>query len=210
VTAGAAALDKKVADAAATGGVAGLEFFSGVPGTIGGALRMNAGCYGRETKDALISAVALDRTGEHIVVSRDDLGYAYRHSNAPDEWIFVSATFGGSRDAPGAIRARMVDIAQKREASQPIREKTGGSTFANPDPPGTENQRRAWALIEQAGCRGLQIGGARMSDKHANFMINTGDATAADLEALGEEVRRRVRESSGVSLRWEIKRIGVQ
>lgn len=208
VTAGAAALDKKVAEAAAAGGVAGLEFLSGVPGTIGGALRMNAGCYGRETKDALVSAVALDRTGEHFVVSRDDLGYAYRHSNAPDEWIFISATFVGSRDAPGAIRTRMVEIAQKREASQPIREKTGGSTFANPDPPGTENQRSAWTLIDKAGCRGLQIGGARMSEKHANFMINTGNATASDLEALGEEVRRRVRDSSGVDLRWEIKRIG--
>lgn len=209
VTAGAAALDKKVAEAAAAAGIAGLEFYSGVPGTIGGALRMNAGCYGRETKDALVTAEALDRSGEHFILAREDLGYSYRHSKAPEDWIFISATFEGSADDPAAIKARMQEIAAKREASQPIREKTGGSTFANPDPPGTENQRSAWKLIDQAGCRGLQIGGARMSDRHANFMINTGQATAADLEALGEEVRRRVKEKSGVSLRWEIKRIGV-
>jgi UDP-N-acetylmuramate dehydrogenase len=209
VTVGAALLDKKVAEAAADAGVSGLEFYSGVPGTIGGALRMNAGCYGRETKDALVSAAAIDRSGRRIVVSLEELEYSYRHSKAPEDWIFVQATFEGSPDDPAAIKARMADIAAKREASQPIREKTGGSTFANPDPPGTENQRRAWMLIDQAGCRGLRVGGAQMSEQHANFMINAGGATAADLEGLGEEVRRRVREASGVELRWEIKRIGV-
>jgi UDP-N-acetylmuramate dehydrogenase len=208
VTAGAAALDKRVAQAAAEAGVGGLAFYAGVPGTIGGALRMNAGCYGVETKDVLVSATALDRAGRRIEVSRDELGYAYRHSDAPDDWIFIAATFRGVADEPAQVLARMAEISAKREASQPIREKTGGSTFANPDPPGTENQRRSWVLIDEAGCRGLQIGGARMSELHANFMINTGDATAADLEALGEEVRRRVKAASGVDLRWEIKRIG--
>ncbi len=209
VTAGAAALDKKVAEAAADAGVGGLEFYVGVPGTIGGALRMNAGCYGRETRDVLVSAVALDRAGRRIVTPRDELGYGYRRSGAPDDWIFVEATFEGVPDEPSDVWDRMAEISAQREASQPIREKTGGSTFANPDPPDTEGQRRAWALIDAAGGRGLQVGGARMSDQHANFMINTGAATAADLEALGEDVRRRVRESAGVDLRWEIRRIGV-
>ena len=210
VTAGAAALDRRVADAAADAGVAGLEFYAGVPGMIGGAVRMNAGCYGAETRDVLVSATALDRAGRRIDVGRADLGYAYRHSDAPEDWIFIEAAFEGTRDAPDAIRARMAEITARREASQPIREKTGGSTFANPDPPGTENLRRSWALIDAAGGRGLQVGGARMSDQHCNFMINTGDATAADLEALGEEVRRRVRETAGVTLAWEIRRIGVK
>jgi UDP-N-acetylmuramate dehydrogenase len=209
VTAGAAALDKRVAEAAADAGVAGLEFYVGVPGTIGGALRMNAGCYGRETKDALVSAAALDRQGRRLVIPAADLGYSYRHSEASEDWIFVQATFEGTPDDPAAIRARMAEISSKREASQPIREKTGGSTFANPDPPSAENQRRAWVLIDQAGCRGLKIGGAQMSEQHANFMINVGDATAADLEGLGEEVWRRVKAASGVELRWEIKRIGL-
>jgi UDP-N-acetylmuramate dehydrogenase len=209
VTAGAGALDKRVAQAAAEAGVGGLELFVGVPGTIGGALRMNAGCYGVETKDVLVSAVALDRAGRRIEIAREELGYAYRHCAAPEDWVFVSATFRGFPDEPAQVLARMAEISARREASQPIRERTGGSTFANPDPPGTENQRRAWVLIDAAGCRGLQIGGARMSDQHANFMINTGTATAADLEALGEQVRRRVKASSGVELQWEIKRIGV-
>ncbi|MGD2132684.1 MAG: UDP-N-acetylmuramate dehydrogenase [Maricaulaceae bacterium] len=210
VTAGAAVLDKKVAEAAADAGVAGLEFYVGVPGMIGGALRMNAGCYGRETKDVLVSAVALDRTGERIEVAAKDLGYSYRHSEAPEDWIFIEAMFEGEPGEPDAIRAAMAEITARREASQPIREKTGGSTFANPDPPGTENQRKSWQLIDNAGGRGLQVGSARMSDQHCNFMINTGEATAADLENLGEEIRRRVRETSGVELRWEIKRIGVR
>ena len=154
VTAGAAALDRRVADAAADAGVAGLEFYAGVPGMIGGAVRMNAGCYGAETRDVLVSATALDRAGRRIDVGRDDLGYAYRHSDAPEDWIFIEAAFEGTRDAPDAIRARMAEITARREASQPIREKTGGSTFANPDPPGTENLRRSWALIDAAGFRG--------------------------------------------------------
>lgn len=208
VTAGAAALDKRVAAAAADAGVGGLEFYAGVPGTIGGALRMNAGCYGAETKDVLVSAVALDRAGRRIEVGAEELGYSYRHSEAPEDWIFLEATFQGASDDPDAVKARMAEITARREASQPIREKTGGSTFANPDPPGAPDQRRAWALIDAAGGRGLEVGGARMSEQHANFMINTGAATAADLEALGEEIRRRVREASGVQLRWEIQRIG--
>lgn len=209
LTAGAAVLDKKVAEAAAAGGVAGLEFYAGVPGMIGGALRMNAGCYDAEAKDVLVRAAALDRMGRRIVVEPAELGYSYRHSEAPDDWIFVEAIFEGTRDDPDAIRARMNAITARREASQPIREKTGGSTFANPDPPGTPNQRKCWELIDAAGGRGLEVGGARMSDQHCNFMINTGAATAADLEALGEEVRRRVCETSGVELRWEIRRIGI-
>lgn len=209
LTAGAAALDKRVAEAAVEAGIAGLAFFVGVPGMIGGALRMNAGCYDRETKDVLVSATALDRAGRRHVVGPDALGYAYRHSEAPEDWIFIEATFEGTPDAPDAIRARMAEITARREASQPIREKTGGSTFANPDPPGTPDQRKAWKLIEAAGGRGLTVGGAQMSERHCNFMINTGEATAADLENLGEEIRRRVRENSGVDLRWEIRRIGL-
>jgi len=209
VIAGAAALDKKVAAAAAEAGVAGLEFYAGVPGMIGGAVRMNAGCYDVETKDVLVRAVALDRMGRRIVVEPSELGYAYRHSEAPRDWIFIEAEFEGRPDDSALIRARMDEISARRGDSQPIREKTGGSTFANPDPPGTENQRKSWRLIDAAGGRGLQVGGARMSDLHCNFMINTGNATAADLEGLGEEIRRRVRESSGVELQWEIKRIGV-
>ncbi len=208
VTAGAAAADKRVAEAAAAAGVAGLEFFVGVPGWIGGALRMNAGCYGAETRDRLVQAVALDRAGRRIIAAPEELGYAYRASAAPGEWIFVEALFEGEADAPHAIRARMDAITEKRGASQPIREKTGGSTFKNPDPPGTPDQRSAWRLIDAAGGRGLRVGGAVMSPQHCNFMINEADATAADLEALGEEIRRRVHENSGVTLEWEIKRLG--
>lgn len=208
VTAGAAALDKRVAQAAGEAGVAGLEFFVGVPGSIGGALRMNAGCYGAETKDCLVHVVALDRLGRRIVVGPEALGYSYRHSTAPQDWIFVEAVFEGQRDAPDAILERMSAITAKREESQPIREKTGGSTFKNPDPPGTPDQRRSWVLIDEAGCRGLRVGGAQMSEQHCNFLINTGDATAADLEGLGEEVRARVKHNCGVDLAWEVKRIG--
>lgn len=210
VVAGAAALDKQVAKAAAKAGVAGLEFYVGVPGAIGGALRMNAGCYDAETQDVLVEAVALDRDGRRIVVGPDDLGYAYRHSDAPADWIFVEATFEGRPDESEAVTARMADISARREQTQPIREKTGGSTFKNPDPPGTPEQRKAWKLIDDAGGRGLTVGGAQMSEQHCNFMINTGAATAADLENLGEEIRRRVRERAGVELEWEIKRIGVK
>ena len=202
ITAGAAALDARVAKAAAKAGIAGLEFYAGVPGTIGGALRMNAGCYGAETADVLVSAVALDRQGRRHELSRHDLGYSYRHCSAPDELIFVSATYEGTADDPAAIAARMAEITQRRESSQPIREKTGGSTFKNP--PG----HSSWKLIDAAGLRGFRVGGAQMSEQHCNFMINADGASAADLESLGEEVRARVLTSQGVPLDWEVKRIG--
>ena len=202
VTAGAAALDSVVAKTAAKHGVAGLEFYAGIPGTIGGALRMNAGCYGTETQDRLVRAVALERSGRRVEMSVDDLGYTYRHSTAPDDLIFVSAVFEGKPDDPAAITERMDAITSRREESQPIREKTGGSTFKNPA------GDSAWKVVDRVGGRGHRVGGAQMSELHANFMINTGEATAADLEALGEEMRARAR-AEGVDLDWEIKRIGV-
>ena len=207
VTAGAAALDAKVAKEAAKAGIAGLEFYAGIPGTIGGALRMNAGCYGAETKDVLVSAVALDRRGRRIEMSLDDLGYTYRHSTAPDDLIFVEALFEGTPDDPAEIQSRMDAITSRREESQPIREKTGGSTFKNPVLPSGE-KGSAWQTVDSLGGRGHRVGGAQMSELHCNFMINTGDATAADLEALGEEMRARAK-ARGIDLDWEIKRIGV-
>ncbi|MBV9833370.1 MAG: UDP-N-acetylmuramate dehydrogenase [Alphaproteobacteria bacterium] len=201
VIAGAGALDLNVALTARDHGVAGLEFLSGVPGTIGGALRMNAGAYGGEMKDVVESAEMVGRDGKRRTVSTAELGFTYRHTTAPESAIFVGATLRGRAGDQGAIGARIVEIDQAREASQP-RSRTGGSTFVNP--PGA----RAWELIDRAGCRGLTIGGAQVSEKHCNFLINTGDATAHDVEALGEEVRRRVFEHSGVALHWEIKRIG--
>ena len=204
VRAGAAALDGAVARAAADAGIAGLEFLRGVPGTIGGALKMNAGCYGRETKDVFVEATAIDAKGNKIKLSSAEMVFEYRKARgATDDLIFVEAVFEGTRDDPAAIKARMDELSANREASQPIKSKTGGSTFKNP--PG----QKAWQLIDHAGCRGLKIGGAQVSEKHTNFLINTGDATAADLEALGEEVRRRVQEKSGISLEWEIKRVGI-
>jgi len=205
--AGAAALDNKVAKEAGKAGIAGLEFYAGIPGTIGGALRMNAGCYGSETKDILVEVVALDRTGRRQVMPLPELGYSYRHSEAPDDLIFVEAVFKGTADDPATITARMNEITAKREESQPIREKTGGSTFKNPDP-AQSGGRGAWQVIEAAGGRGFKIGGAMMSEKHCNFMINTGEASAADLEELGETMIAKVKESEGVDLDWEIKRIG--
>jgi UDP-N-acetylmuramate dehydrogenase len=204
VRAGAAALDGAVARAAADAGIAGLEFLRGVPGTVGGALKMNAGCYGSEIKDIFVEAAAIDAKGNKIRLSAAEMGFEYRKaSGAAEDLIFVEAVFQGVRDEPSAIRARMEELSANREASQPIRSKTGGSTFKNP--PGA----KAWQLIDEAGCRGLMVGGAQVSEKHTNFLINTGDATAADLEALGEEVRRRVKEKSGITLEWEIKRVGV-
>ncbi len=204
VRAGAAALDGAVARAAADAGIAGLEFLRGVPGTIGGALKMNAGCYGREIKDIFVQATAVDETGNIVTLSAAEMDFSYRKARgARDGLIFVEAVFRGTPDDPAAIRARMEELSASREAAQPIKSKTGGSTFQNP--PG----HKAWQLIDAAGCRGLTLGGAQVSEKHANFLINTGEATAADLEALGEEVRRRVLEQSGVSLEWEIKRVGV-
>ncbi len=206
IVAGAAALDINVAQAAADAGIGGLEFLSGVPGTIGGAMRMNAGAYGRELVDVLVEGEIVDGSGALHRLARDALGFTYRHCALSEETIFLAATLDGSADQPAAIRKRMATIRQRREESQPIRTRTGGSTFANPR---DGSGRKAWELIDQAGCRGLTIGGAQVSEKHTNFLINTGTATAADLEALGEEVRRRVRETSGVELEWEIRRIGI-
>jgi UDP-N-acetylmuramate dehydrogenase len=203
IRAGAAALDAAVARAAADAGIAGLEFLRGVPGTIGGALRMNAGCYGRELKDVLVEATGVDAQGETHTLAAAEMGFSYRHSSVPDDWIFTEAVLEGTKDAPEAVRARMNDLVEQREASQPIRAKTGGSTFKNP--PGG----KAWELIDDAGCRGLRHGDAQVSEKHCNFLVNTGAATASDLEALGEEVRARVKAKSGVALDWEIKRVGV-
>jgi len=200
--AGACAPDMRVAKAAADAGIDGLAFLRGIPGSIGGALRMNAGAHGGETKDRLIVARGLDRSGGLRVFSNAEMGFAYRHSEAPDDVFFTRAVFQGAAGDPGAIRAEMERITAAREASQPIREKTGGSTFKNP--PGG----KAWQLIDAAGCRGLRIGDAQVSEMHCNFLLNVGAATAADIEALGEEVRRRVRETSGFELQWEIKRIG--
>jgi UDP-N-acetylmuramate dehydrogenase len=208
VTAGAAALDGRVSVAAANAGIAGLEFFSGVPGTIGGALRMNAGCYDRETKDVLVEAHALNRKGERVTLRPKDFAFSYRHTEAPEDLTFTEAVFEGTKDEPASILARIEALKARREGTQPIREKTGGSTFANPDPPGTPNQRRAWKLVDEAGMRGAKRGGAQVSEMHCNFLINTGDATAADIEGLGEDVRAAVKAKSGVDLRWEIKRIG--
>jgi UDP-N-acetylmuramate dehydrogenase len=204
VRAGAAALDGAVARAAADAGIAGLEFLRGVPGTIGGALRMNAGCYGSEVKDVFVEATAIDAKGNKIRLSSADMGFEYRKARgAGEDLIFVEAVFEGRKDNPTDIRARMDELSASREAAQPIKSKTGGSTFKNP--PG----HKAWQLIDEAGCRGLKIGGAQVSEKHTNFLINTGDASAADLEALGEEVRRRVKDKSGILLEWEIKRVGI-
>jgi UDP-N-acetylmuramate dehydrogenase len=203
VAVGAATPDQYVAKAAAIAGLDGLAFLRGVPGSIGGALVMNAGAHGGEIKDVLVEAHGLDRTGARHVFSNAELGFSYRHSLAPDDVVFTGATFQGRPGEPKAIEAEMERITRAREASQPIREKTGGSTFKNP--PGL----KAWELIDRAGCRGLSLGGAQVSTMHCNFLINLGSATAADLEALGEEVRRRVLETSGVALEWEIKRIGV-
>ena len=200
--AGAAAPDKRVAAAALDAGIGGFHFYHGIPGAIGGALRMNAGANGVETRERVVDVYALDRTGKRHVLSNAQMGYAYRHSDAPADLIFTGALMEGYRDDPDAIRAAMDEVQHHRETVQPIREKTGGSTFKNPA--GTS----AWKEIDKAGCRGLVIGGAQMSPMHCNFMINTGTASAYDLEFLGETVRARVLANSGIALEWEIKRIG--
>lgn len=202
LTAGAAALDAMVAREAAKAGIAGLEFYAGIPGSIGGALTMNAGCYGRETKDVLVSAWGYDRAGVRRDLALADFGYTYRHSEAPADIIWIEAVYDGTPDDPAAIQARIAEITARRETTQPIREKTGGSTFKNP--PG----HSSWKLVDEAGWRGKLFGGAKFSELHANFMINTGEATAADLEGLGEAVRADVKQKLGVDLDWEIKRIG--
>jgi UDP-N-acetylmuramate dehydrogenase len=204
IFAGAAVLDANLARDAASAGIAGLEFYRGVPGSIGGALVMNAGCYGSETKDVLVEAYALTRAGEGLAISNAEMGYSYRKSAraAAEPLIFTGGLFQGRPDAPADIAARMEEITTKRETSQPIREKTGGSTFKNP--PG----HSSWRLVDAAGWRGKPYGGAMFSPLHANFLINTGAATAADLEGLGEAVRADVKAKFGVELDWEIKRIG--
>ena len=203
VRAGAAVPDARMAQAAAQAGLAGLSFFRGVPGAVGGALRMNAGAYQRETKDVLMEARAVDRKGKVHVLSNADFGFSYRHSEAPADLVFTEALFRGDPGDPAAIAAEMEKVTEAREQSQPVKSRTGGSTFKNP--PG----KKAWELIETAGCRGLKVGDAEVSEMHCNFLINRGRASAADIEALGEEVRRRVKEHSGVMLEWEIVRVGV-
>ena len=210
ITAGAGALDSMVAKASAKAGLTGLEFYAGIPGTIGGALTMNAGCYGAETKDILVSAWGVTRAGERVDYALADFGYTYRHSQAPADIIWIEATFRGTPDDPDAVSARIAEITSRRELTQPIREKTGGSTFKNP--PG----HSSWKLVDEAGWRGKLFkapdgnggGGAMFSELHSNFMINPGEATAADIEGLGDAVRADVRTKTGVQLDWEIKRIG--
>ncbi|MES1200595.1 MAG: UDP-N-acetylmuramate dehydrogenase [Pseudomonadota bacterium] len=202
VTAGAGALDSMVAKAAAKAGVAGLEFYAGIPGTIGGALTMNAGCYGSETKDVLVSAWGFDRSGQKRGFDNAGFGFTYRHNAIAEEIVWVEAVFQGTRALPEEVGARMGEITARREASQPIREKTGGSTFKNPE------GHSAWKLVDEAGMRGARRGGAQVSEKHANFLINTGEASAADIEGLGEDVRAAVKATHGVDLEWEIKRLG--
>ena len=203
LSAGAGAPGIAVASAARDAGISGLEFLRGIPGTVGGAVRMNAGAYGQEVGDVLVSAEVVLRNGEVRTLANWELNYTYRHSELPDGAIVVGAVFHGRPGERSAIAAEMDRIAAEREASQPLRSRTGGSTFKNP--PGTS----AWKLIDEAGCRGLRRGDAQVSEKHCNFLLNLGNASAAEIEALGEEVRRRVFEASGVMLEWEIQRVGV-
>ena len=200
---GAAAADVNVARRAAEAGVAGLEFLVGIPGTIGGALRMNAGAYGTEIKDVFQSTDAITEDGECVQLGITEMGFGYRRCTVPSSYIFIAATLQGTSGDVSAIQARMKDIQESRETTQPVRERTGGSTFANPE------GHSAWALVDAAGCRGLKIGGAMVSEAHTNFLINAGDATALDIEMLGEDIRRRVKEDSGIELHWEIRRLGV-
>ena len=193
-----------VSSTARDAGIAGVEFLRSIPGTVGGFVRMNGGAYGREVKDILVECDVVLRSGEVRTMALDELGYTYRHSELPDQAIVVSATFRGQPGDPAAIQAEMDRIAQSREESQPLRSRTGGSTFKNP--PG----HKAWALIDAAGCRGLMHGGAQVSEKHCNFLLNLGDATSSDIEQLGEEVRRRVRSKTNITLEWEIQRVGVE
>jgi UDP-N-acetylmuramate dehydrogenase len=203
VRAGTAVPDVKVARAAAEAGISGLAFFRGIPGSIGGALRMNAGAHGRETKDCLVSARAVDLDGNIYVLSLAEMDFTYRHCGVQDGWIFTEATFEGVPGEPAAILREMDEVAAYREKHQPIKERTGGSTFKNP--PGTS----AWKLVDDAGCRGLRVGGAKVSDMHCNFLINDSQASGEDVETLGETVRARVKAASGVTLNWEIIRLGV-
>jgi UDP-N-acetylmuramate dehydrogenase len=203
VRSGTAVPDVKVARAAADAGIAGLAFYRGIPGSIGGALRMNAGAHGSETKDVLVEARAVDRQGNVHALTLADMGFTYRHSEVPADFILTEALFQGTPGDPAAILREMEEVAEYREQNQPIRERTGGSTFKNP--PG----HSAWKLVDEAGCRGLRVGGAAVSDMHCNFLINEGGATAEDIERLGETVRARVKARSGVQLEWEIIRLGL-
>ncbi len=200
--AGTAVPDVKVARAAADAGISGLAFYRGIPGSIGGALRMNAGAHGRETKDALVSARAVDRAGTVHVLSNADMGFTYRHCGVPDDWIFTEATYAGEPGDPQKILAEMNEVAEYREKNQPIKERTGGSTFKNPV------GGSAWKLVDAAAMREFRVGGAKVSEMHCNFLINDADATAEDVERLGETVRARVKATQGVTLEWEIIRIG--
>lgn len=202
LTCGGGASGILVSSTARDAGVGGLEFLRSIPGTVGGFVRMNGGAYGREVKDILIECEVVLRDGERRTLTPDDLGFSYRHSSLPEGAVVVSATFRGYAEEPSTIQAEMDRIASEREASQPLRTRTGGSTFKNPD------GEKAWRLVDAAGCRGLTLGGAQVSEKHTNFLINTGDATSADIEALGEEVRKRVKEMSGIDLEWEVRRVG--
>ena len=204
IRAGTAALDAAIARTAADAGIGGLEFLRGIPGTIGGAMRMNAGCYGREIKDILVEATAITNKGEKITLTPPDMGFSYRKSAVPEDVVFVEAVFEGAVDDKGEIKSRMNALVEQRETTQPLKSRTGGSTFKNP--PG----HKAWELIDRAGCRGLAHGRAQVSEKHCNFLINTGGATATDIEDLGEDVRARVKEKFGIELEWEIKRVGVR
>ena len=201
---GAGASGILVSSTARDRGIAGLEFLRSIPGTVGGFVRMNGGAYGGEVKDILVDCDVVLRTGELVTLPVADLHYTYRHSELPDGAIVVGARFRGTPGKPEAIQAEMDRISAAREVSQPLRSKTGGSTFKNPD------GHKAWQLVDEAGCRGLTLGGAQVSEKHTNFLLNLGEATSADIEALGEEVRRRVQENSGVTLEWEIQRVGKQ
>ncbi len=202
LTVGAGWLDSEVARLAARANIAGLEFLIGIPGTIGGGLRMNAGAFGKEFRDVVISATAIDRQGQRHEATPEEMGMGYRHSNAPQDWVFVSATLAGESGKSEDIRAAMKAIIATRSDAQPQGVRTGGSTFANPD------GHKAWQLIDQAGCRGLTHGAAEVSEKHCNFLINRGGATADEIETLGETIRDRVKATSDVDLRWEIRRIG--
>ena len=202
LTAGAGTPDITLSQKARDHSITGLEFLRGVPGTIGGALKMNAGAYGSDISKIFVSCTAVDRLGNSHILMADDMGFSYRHSSCPDDFIFTSGTFKGRAGDKQEIATRMKEIAAAREETQPLRSRTGGSSFKNPQ------GKSAWKLIDGAGCRGLKIGGAQMSEKHCNFMINTGSATAEDIEALGEMVKLRVFEDSGISLEWEIKRVG--
>jgi len=203
ILAGAIVPDIRLATSAAQAGIAGLEFYRGIPGSVGGALRMNAGAHGGETKDFLIEARAIDRAGKLHILNNSDMGYSYRHCSVPDDYIFTNALYGGEKGDPAELAALMQDVVDYREEKQPVKSRTGGSTFKNPQ------GHSAWKLVDEADCRGLRVGGVHVSTKHCNFLINDEEATAFDIEKLGETVRKRVFDNCGIKLHWEIRRLGV-